>query len=113
MNEMATDETVLQDLGERLAAARIRAGPTQAELARAAGVSRGMVERLERGGSSQLANLVRCLRALGLLANLAALAPAAGPTPIDLLEGHGARRRRVRRAASPPKARPFAWGDKA
>lgn len=111
ISNLSTDQAALEDLGERLAAARLRQGMTQADLAAAAGLAHGTIERIEAGRTTQLANLIRCLRVLGLLANLDALLPSAGPTPIDLLEGRGKPRRRARRKAAAPAAKPFAWGD--
>ncbi len=51
-----SDETVLAELGRRLARYRLDRNLSQAELARSAGVSKRTVERLESGASSQLGN---------------------------------------------------------
>lgn len=102
------DDAVLAELGERLAHRRIQQGLTQATLSRQAGVSRSTVDRLERGHSVQLNNLVRVLRALGLLDSLDVLLPPATPTPMELLEREGKRKRAPRRKASGGK---WTWGD--
>ncbi|MFM7297038.1 MAG: helix-turn-helix domain-containing protein, partial [Planctomycetota bacterium] len=66
------DGAVLRTLGQRLVARRLERNRTQAELAREAGVSLRTVVRLERGESSQVASLVRVLRALELFEPLLA-----------------------------------------
>ena len=70
-----TDQATLAELGVRAARARLERGWTQAQLAEAAGVSKATVERLENGSSTQLHNLLRCLRALDRLENLEGLLP--------------------------------------
>ena len=90
-----TDDAVLAALGERLAQRRLRRDLTQQQLADEAGVSRRTLVRLEAGESTQLTNLVRVLRALGLLENLPALVPAPGPSPLQQLRNRGKRRKRA------------------
>ena len=70
---------------------------TQAELARQAGVSKHTVERLEGGKSVQTANLVRVLRALGLLERLELLLPNQRESPLAQLRGQKKPRQRVRK----------------
>jgi transcriptional regulator with XRE-family HTH domain len=70
------DTAVLTDLGARLAHLRLQRNLTQEELAHEAGVSKRTVIRLESGESTQLTNLIRVVRALGLLGNLDAFVPA-------------------------------------
>jgi len=114
----AGDGAVLRTLGQRLVARRLERNRTQAELAREAGVSLRTVVRLERGESSQVANLVRVLRALELLepllASLARLAPEPASRPLVQLRS----RARERRRASSPRTKPgpdgaggWTWGD--
>lgn len=81
---------------------RIDAGRSQAELAERAGLSRSAVQGLERGTGSRLDTLVRVLRALGREDALDALAPAEGPSPLELL---AARRRAERGATDAPRVR--------
>jgi transcriptional regulator with XRE-family HTH domain len=108
---LLTDEAVQVEIGHRIAAGRLARQLTQAQLAEAAGVSKRTVERLEDGASTQLCNLLRCLRALDMLAGLERLLPEALISPIELLK----RRGRLRARARPPKdARPtvaWSWGD--
>jgi transcriptional regulator with XRE-family HTH domain len=100
-----TDIAVLEELGSRLAAARLRRNLTQVVLAREAGVSRNTVERLERGVSVDLKLLVRVLRALSLLDPFLAGIPADEPSPMALLETRGHKRQRARSAPARVSAR--------
>jgi transcriptional regulator with XRE-family HTH domain len=131
------DAAVLAALGERLERRRLERNRSQSELAREAGVSKRTVERIEAGESTQLSNLVRILRALGLLERLELLVPASLPSPIDQLKLRRRQRRRATGArgasgparqdgvvgespsaaspptdnAAPPPAREWRWGD--
>jgi transcriptional regulator with XRE-family HTH domain len=115
--QQLSDEEALADLGSRLARVRLDRNLTQATLAAEAGVSTSTVKRLEAGGSTQLTNLMRVLRALGLLANLAALVPVPAVRPLEVLERHGGRRQRASPAPEPnaseseAAAAPWTWGD--
>ncbi|MCA9576250.1 MAG: helix-turn-helix transcriptional regulator [Polyangiales bacterium] len=104
-----SDESVTAELGERLAALRVARSLTQEQLSVAAGISKRTVERLEGGGSTQLVNLIRCLRALDTLSAMDALVPPATSDPIDLLQRRGKRRQRVRARAEAPAPTPAAW----
>lgn len=90
------DAAVLALLGERLARYRLERNLTQSDLAREAGVSKRTLVRLEGGESTQLTNLIRVLRALGLLVNLDALVPPPTPSPLEQLRT----RERLRKRAS-------------
>ncbi len=113
ITDRSTDEAVLAQLGERLARCRLNRNQTQDEVAAEAGVSKRTVERLEAGHSAQLSNLIRVLRALGLLGNLDRLVPEPLPSPMQQLELQG----RVRERASKPRAtgeaedKEWTWGD--
>jgi transcriptional regulator with XRE-family HTH domain len=107
-----TDDAVLAEIGERLSAARLSRNQSQAELARAAGVSKRTVERMEAGESAQLTSVIRLLRALELLDGLGALLPPARPGPIELLRNQGKPPRRARRGTPPPR-KPWTWAEDA
>lgn len=117
--DLATDEAVLDELGRRLAHARVQQQLTQQALADAAGVGKRTVERLEHGQPTQLGHYLQVLRALGLLAAWLGAHPDPRPTPMEsLLAEHAQRplRRRVRRRrAESPKPGPppgdRKWGD--
>ena len=107
-----TDETILTELGERIARTRIDRQFTQAVMAEQAGVSKRTVERIEAGASTQLSSVLRVLRVLGLLEGLNHLVPEPGPRPMDLLKLKGKTRQRASSPSivSEPKA-PWTWGD--
>jgi len=84
----------------------------QAELAIEAGVSKRTVERMEAGGATQLVNLVRVCRALGLVEGFETLIAQPLPSPLAQLQLRGQERKR---ASSVKQARPagqWQWGDK-
>ena len=109
---VASDDAALEALGRRLARHRLNRNLTQAALAAQAGVSTPTVQRIEQGHSSQAANLIRILRALGLLGNLDALVPEPPASPIQQARMRG----RIRQRASSSSGKPatpvdWSWGD--
>ncbi len=106
-----TDETVLTELGERLAQHRVERGLTQAQLATQSGVSKRTVERIEAGASAQLSSLVRLLRTLGLLERFDSLFPPTTPGPIDLLKLHGRKRQRASTRPATTTSKQWTWGE--
>lgn len=102
-----TDQAVLEELGRRLAQARLDRNQTQEDFARAAGLSKRTLARMEAGQSVQTSNLVRAMRALHLMQNIDALLPTAeGPSPLEQLRNKGKERKR----ASVPKSASTASG---
>ncbi len=95
-----TDSAILAELGQRLTQARLARNLKQADLARASGLSKHTVERMEAGRSVQLSNFIRILRALLLAQNLDPLIPDGGPGPQAEIK---LRKRERRRASSPRK----------
>jgi transcriptional regulator with XRE-family HTH domain len=109
-----TDLAVLEELGARLAHHRIEAALTQAQLAERAGLAKRTVERVEAGQTTELATLIRLLRALRLSAGLDSLIPGSPPSPMALLRSRGRERQRVsrRQAATDAGDRPaWSWAD--
>jgi putative transcriptional regulator len=112
-SEHMSDSAALAELGERLARHRLQRNLTQDELAAEAGISKRTLVRLEGGESTQLTNLIRVLRALGLLANLDAFVPPPIPSPLEQLRT----KQRLRKRASPRTSEDttsreeWAWGD--
>jgi transcriptional regulator with XRE-family HTH domain len=107
------DTVILGELGKRIAQARLERNLTQTDLAAEAGVAKRTLERLEAGQSSQLANLVRVIRALGLAANFDLLVPETPPSPIAELELRGRQRERASRRAKRGTPEPWRWDENA
>ena len=91
-----SDQQVLEELGYQLAKRRVARDMTQAALAEKARVGKRTIERLERGESSQTLNLMRVLRALGLLERFETLMPLGTVSPMAILRASGKERKRVR-----------------
>jgi transcriptional regulator with XRE-family HTH domain len=108
-----TDESVLGELGARLASARLARNLTQATLAEQAGVSKRTVERLESGAvATQLSGFLRVCRVLGLVEHFENLVPEAAAGPMEQLKRQGSKRQRAsgkKAAAVAPKK--WTWGD--
>lgn len=107
-----TDDAVLAELGERLAARRIALQLTQAAVAEQAGIGKRTLERMEAGHTSQLVSLIRVLRVLDALPGLDELLPPAAARPMDLLKRKGKRPQRApaqRKPSEPPE--PWRWDD--
>lgn len=103
----------LHDFGRALAQKRIGDCLTQDELARAAGVGKRTVERIEDGQSVQTANLIRVMHVLNILNQLTALKQQEAPTPMQLLKAKKREPKRVpsRRKRLPKTESPWKWGD--
>ena len=97
---------------------RLQRNLTQAQLAREAGLSIRTLVRLEGGKSSQLTNLIRVIRALGLLDNLDAFIAPPRASPIEQLRSRVKERRRASpnsklrgRSTKWTKWTKWTWGD--
>lgn len=91
-----SDQSVLKELGARLAAARLERNLTQEALAEQAGISTRTLSRLETGeAATHLASFVRVCRVLGLLERLDALVPEPVVSPITQLKLRGRQRKRA------------------
>ena len=75
IDQSMTDDAVLAELGQRVAAWRLDRGLTQQQLAFRIGIGRATLQRLESGASVQLPSLVKLLRALDTLDGLDAVVP--------------------------------------
>ena len=113
ISNQLVDDAVLRQLGERLGRIRLQRNLTQAELAIEAGVSKRTVERMEAGGATQLINLVRVCRALGLVEGFETLVPEPMPSPLAQLKLRGKERKRASSVKPPLPAGKWRWGDKA
>ena len=103
----------LDRFSERLVRNRLNRNLTQAELARAAGVSLRTLARLENGEPTQLENFLRVLLALGLGGGLERLVPDVPPSPIQQLKRSGRSRKRAsgRRRPRAGGSEPWSWDE--
>jgi transcriptional regulator with XRE-family HTH domain len=112
IDSFLTDDTVLDELGQRLARTRLARNMSQLQLAQEAGIAERTVARIERGESTTLVNFVRVLRALGLVEGLDQLVPEPAPNPLVELELRGRQRRRAStRRDSGGTRGGWLWGD--
>jgi transcriptional regulator with XRE-family HTH domain len=112
ITEELTDETIANEIGERLARTRLERNLTQAALADQAGISKRTLERLESGAAStQLSALVRVCRALGLMERFDSLIPPPFPSPIQQMKLAGRKRRRASNKGNESTKKKWTWGD--
>jgi len=112
MNRNESDQTILGELGARLARHRVDMQLTQSGLAEQAGVSKRTVERVEAGASTQTCNLIRVLRALDLMHSLDRAIPEPGQRPLSLLRQETKLRRRAsRRGPGKTQNGKWTWAD--
>ncbi|GJL80386.1 MAG: transcriptional regulator [marine bacterium B5-7] len=111
--ELLNDDSMLAEIGVRVARRRIDLGLTQAVLSEQAGIGKRTLERLEAGESIQLANFLQVLRVLRLVEGLDALLPEPGPRPMELLRQQGKQRKRAstRQSELREQDQPWTWGD--
>lgn len=111
ISDQLVDKVILEVLGARLARARLERGLKQAELAAQAGIGKRTLERMEAGGSTELRNLVRVSRVLGVLERFELLLPEPTPSPVEQLHMQGRERQRVRSGAKTEgrKGSPDTW----
>jgi len=107
-----TDESILAEIGERVARRRLELHLTQAALAKEAGVAKRTLERVEAGASAQLTTIIRLFRELNLLPNLDQMLPESKPGPIEVMSGKGKVRKRASSRARASKTQgPWTWDD--
>lgn len=112
ITQESSDDTVLKELGDRLARYRLNRNLTQAKLAREAGLSSRTLMRMEAGEAVSTGNLIRALRAHGLLDNFEALVPAPPVSPIQQVRLQGKERKRASPRQEPPQEpAPWSWGE--
>ncbi len=107
-----TDETVLKELGARLAELRLNRNLTQSEVAEQAAITRPTVVRIEKGLPTDVTSFIRVLRALNLVDRLDTLVPEQSISPIqraDLVRETRKRARKPREKSAP--GRGWKWGD--
>lgn len=110
IDDLNTDNAILEELGSRLRDVRLARNISQAALAKEAGMARFTLQRIEDGQPSSTTNLIGLLRALDLLEALDALIPEDVDRPVDQLRRQGKRRRAGSRQKS-QRPGPWKWGD--
>lgn len=83
----ATDSRILQELGNRLRALRLRKNITQEELADRALIAVGTVKSLERG-KGKLSTLIAVMRELELLQQFDQFIPPETISPLQMAEAN-------------------------
>jgi putative transcriptional regulator len=111
MNSITSDEALLKELGDRLQQNRLNRNMTQAALAKEAGISERTIIRIEQGHSTQLSNLIRLLRSLGLLENMDALVPKPVISPIQQMKVQSKNRKRASSSKPEKAGEKWAWED--
>ena len=107
-----SNDSVLLELGQRIARYRLNRNMSQDVLAREAGVSKRTIQRIEHGFSIQTSNLVRILRVFELLENLEALIPGPALSPIQQIKMRGKTRQRASSNSPVPEGKtPWTWED--
>lgn len=114
MNDSVSDDRLLREIGERLAAHRLARNLTQQSLAEQAGLGIRTVQRLEAGeGAAHLSGFLRVCRVLGLLDQIDALIPVPAASPIAQLKLQRKQRQRATRAVKERAPKKWTWADDA
>lgn len=113
IENLTPDETVLAELGSRIARYRLNRDMTQEALAKEAGISLITLKRIEHGEhATNIVNIIRLLRALKLLDNLELMLP---PEPISPLQQIRTQKKSRKRASSRKKPtdqeQVWTWGE--
>ena len=87
--KVAPPDTVLREIGVRVASARLQQNSTQAELAEKSGIAVRTLRRLEAGQGGSMDTLIRLLQALGQADLLDVMLPRAGISPMQAIRTSG------------------------
>jgi transcriptional regulator with XRE-family HTH domain len=91
-----SNTAIVQEIGKRIKAYRLKKKLTQQALAERAGVSLFTVAQIEKGKPASIASLLPVLRVLRLLDNLELLFPEIGISPIELMKLKGKTPQRIK-----------------
>lgn len=105
------NDSLLKEIGRRIARLRLESRQTQEEFALEAGLSRSALQRLEHGDEgARLLTFLSALRMLRRVAALELVLPDEGLSPMELFEG--AKRKPIKRARKrKTKLGTWKWGD--
>lgn len=110
INDQATDEAILMEIGGRLEQLRLNNNIVREALADQSGVGRNTVERLEMGNSVQLINFIKICRTLGVLNRFEAILPKPTISPVEFAKLQGKKRRRASNKRHTDNNE-WTWGD--
>lgn len=106
-----SNQTILEELGRRIARTRLNQNLKQDQLAKEAGVGVNTIYRIEQGHSTQLSNLIGVLRALGLTGNFDVLIPELPPSPIAQAKQKKEQRKRASQPTDEKSTFGWRWND--
>jgi transcriptional regulator with XRE-family HTH domain len=105
----SSDTAIQSALGERLRSVRLDLNLTRENLAADVGLSVDTVRNAEMGRNVSIETLIRLLRGLGQLDDLAALLAVRGPSPVKLAERLGKIRQRASGSRSKDDSGRWQW----
>ena len=82
----SSNHSILSSISARLKALRIQSNLTQEELATRTGLSLSSLKRIENGANTTLNQLIRILRSLNRMDDLASLVQVESPSPVELAQ---------------------------
>ena len=106
-----TDQTILAEIGERIARRRLAHQLTQAELAEQAGIGKRTLERAEAGETTQFSTIIRIFRVLDLLPKLDQILAEPAIRPLEAAARKGKIRQRAPGSRKTKKSKPWSWGE--
>jgi putative transcriptional regulator len=115
IENLTSDEAILDELGARIARQRLNKNMTQEALAKEAGISLPTLKRIEAGGyPTNILNVIRILRVLKLLENLEFVIPAPPISPLQQvrLQGKKVKKRASTKQSKSQTGHLWNWGDK-
>jgi putative transcriptional regulator len=107
--EGSTDDAIQFAMGEHLRRVRLDLNLTREGLAEKVGLSVDTVRNAETGKNVSVETLIRLLRGLGQLDDLAALVADRGPSPVKLAKMRGKIRQRASGTRSKAQAEGWQW----
>lgn len=106
-----SDNRILKELGSQVMQYRLNKNISHEELAKQSGVSYKTITRLESGESVQLLSLMKILRALNLIQNMAMLLPEIQESPIQKVEMRGKTRKKAHSKKKDNTIKNWIWGE--
>lgn len=112
VKKQSANETLLQELGNKITNIRLNKNLTQIKASAQAGVSKRTLERLESGSSIQLVSFLRILNALELLEALTTILPESSTSPMAQIQLKYPQRRRASKNGKKGTSKlPWTWRD--